>query len=137
MTQKKAQFEFPLCPLCLLWLILLLRIRKLLVILLDQFLVTLRDLVFLRRADVFLCQKKLQVPAEFQLDTPQWIENLLRHFLDRLGIGGSRVTCQSLDGSGNLVEFSGYRIVPAQAVLDIPDFVQTLLEFPLPLARII
>ena len=119
------------------WLILLLGVRKLLVILLDQFLVTLRNLVFLRRADVFLCQKKLQVPAQFQLDTPEWIENLLGHSLNRLWVRALGIIRQALNRAGNLFELSGYRVVPAETALDITDFVEPLPEFPLPLPGIV
>ena len=88
-------------------LLLRIRIRQLLVVLLDQLLVSLRNFVFLRRSNVFLRQQKLQAAAQLQLDAAQRIQNLLRHFLDSLGIAAaSGIISETLEGTGNLIELS-------------------------------
>src|SRR5439155_12422662 len=118
---------------------LLLRIwvRQLLVIFLDKPLITLRNLVFLSRADIFLRQEKLQVTAQFQLYAAQWIQNLLSHFLDGLWTGSSWITNRILNSALNLVQLSSDRIVPSQGALNLAKFIEPLLIFPLPLARIV
>ena len=112
-------------------------VRQLLVIFLDQLLIALRNLIFLRRANILLCQRKLEFTAEFQFDAAQRIENLLGHFFDGFRARRSRVANRILDRTRNLIKLSRNRIVPSETVLDITDFVEPLLEFPLPLAWII
>src|SRR5262252_8381524 len=105
------------------------RIRELLVILLNQFLITGRDLIFLRRPDIVFREQDLKRLAQLEFDTLEWIDDLLQ-LVDRSRIARkSRVVDGCLYISSNLIEPLRERISRSELVLDVPNIGQTLLQF--------